>query len=427
MKRFVSGLVVALAIGQVGCGGDSPQPKTADSAKTAKPGVQPGASDVSSAAKEAYERGWKAWLAGDLPAAKKAFGEAASADAKSGAPHHGLGVVAEAQGDRSTAQQEFRTAFTLKPDFEVAMGAYAMSLVHAGHPGEAETFLNDKKAKTPNSPRITTYLAEVKSIQGDHGTAQALAQDALRMDPDFKEAMVTIARDHYRAHKMDLARYALQAMLEGFGDASPPRDKDNAEAHLLRGLIAKEAGQRPLAMNDFEAALKTRPDLVEALIQLGIMRLEAGNAQEAMPLLESAVRYAPKDANAHLNLGDAYRLLGRPADARREFETALAQDSSLLMAHYNLGLMYLFSPNVPGSNPKDQVAAAIKELEAFKSMRPAKSPQGEDVDELLSRAKAKQAELSQAGGGGEGSAPPAAAAAPPADAKKTDAKPAGKK
>ncbi len=46
-----------------------------------------------------------------------------------------------------------------------------------------------------------------------------------------------MARDHYRARKLDLAKYALQAMLEGFGESSPARDKDNAEAHLLRGLM----------------------------------------------------------------------------------------------------------------------------------------------------------------------------------------------
>jgi Tfp pilus assembly protein PilF len=405
------------------CGGDAKEVKApantvgdGGTASTGTPGEtpgadQPGASDLEGSAKSAYERGWKAWLEGDLQTAKKHFQEAAAADSKAPAPHYALGVVLERLGDKSGAQMEYRAAFTLKPDYDYAIGAYALMLANGGSKSEAETFMADKKAKYPNSARIATYYAEVKSINGDHGSAQQLAQDALRMDPDFKEAMVCIARDNYRARKMELAKYALQAILEGFGDQSPPRDKDNAEAHLIRGLIAKEEGKRPLAMKDFEAAVKRRPDMVEALIQLGVMRLEAGNANDALPLLESATRFAPNSANAHLNLGDCYRLLGRIPEARKEFDTALAQDSSLAMAHYNLGLLYLFSPSVPGTNAKEQVAIAIKELELFKQTRGAKSlpgSAGDDVDELLSRAKAKQNDLNQA------SAPAAPASGAPA-------------
>ena len=76
---------------------------------------------------------------------------------------------------------------------------------------------------------------------------------------------------------MDLAKYALQAVLEGFGDATPARDKDNAEAHLLRGLIMRESGSRIVALKDFEDATKRRPDLVEALVQ---PRLDAARGRQ---------------------------------------------------------------------------------------------------------------------------------------------------
>ena len=110
-------------------------------------------------------------------------------------------------------------------------------------------------------------------------------------------------------------------ILDGFGDSSPARDPNNAEAHLLRGLIEKAAGQRVAALADFEAARMSRPDMVDALIQVGVMKLEAGNVIQALPLLETAVRYAPNAALAHLNLGDAYRLDGRrDRCCRRRFD-----------------------------------------------------------------------------------------------------------
>ena len=347
------------------------------------------------AAKASYDRGWAAWQAGDLHGAKAAFIDATQKDSRAPAPHYSLGVVLERLGQVPDAQQEYRAAYTFKPDYELAMGAYGLSLAYSGHPGEADTFLTDKHSRNPNSAAISTYLSMVKSAEGDSGNAQQFAQDALRLDPNNKDAMMAIARDHYRAHRMDLALYALRAILDGIGDASPPRDKDNAEGHLLRGLIEKQDGKRAAAMIDFQAAQTKRPDLVEATIQLGVMKLEAGNAAEATPLLETAVKFAPTNPIAHVNLGDSYRLSGRTADAKRELETSLQLDSTLAVAHYDLGLLYLTSPSVPGFQPLDQVAQAIKELETYKTMRGGKQTPGQtdDVDDLLSRAKAKQAEL----------------------------------
>ncbi len=115
-------------------------------------------------------------------------------------------------------------AFNAKSDNEIAMGAYALNLAHTGHQGEADTFLTDKHQSNPKSARLEAYLAEVKSLEKDSGSAQQLAQDALRLDPNFKDAMIVIARDHYRAGRTDLAKYAITAVLDGFGQASPARD-----------------------------------------------------------------------------------------------------------------------------------------------------------------------------------------------------------
>lgn len=375
-----------------------------------------GTSGLEGAAKSAYEKGWQAWLSGDLQGAKKGFQEAQSLAPKSPSPPYSLGIVQERLGDLAGAQMSYRSAFTASPEHEISMCAYALSLASSGHGGEADTFLKDKLGKNDKSPRLTTCAAEVKSIQKDHGSAQQLAQDALRFDPDFKDAMVTIARDHYRARKLDLAKYALQAILDGFGDASPARDKDNAEARTLRGLIYREGGARAVALQDFEVAVRKRPDMVEALVNLGSMRLEAGNANDAVPVLESAVRFGPNNAIAHLNLGDAYRLQGKYDQAKKEFDQALSLDSSLAAAHYDLGLMYLTAPTIPGTSAGSQVDTALKELETYKTMRGPKAPMGVDdqIDDLIARAKAKQAEIKNAVAQPAAAAPAASGSAAPA-------------
>ncbi|HEY3817162.1 MAG TPA: tetratricopeptide repeat protein [Polyangiaceae bacterium] len=409
-----AGVVVSLGLSAAACGGSTPTPKVS-TAKSAAPvstspapapastkGQQVAAlaapsanSELSGDAKTAYDKGFQAWTAGDLQAAKAAFMDAASRAPRAGSPRYSLGCVLERLGDNQGALDAYRASYSASSKYEVSMGAYALLLARTGRGSEAEQFLGSKQSQTPDSARILSYLAEVKSIEGDSPGAQQLAQQALAKQPDFKDAMVVIARDYYRSHKWDLAKYALQAILDG-DDAIPPRDKGNPDGLLVRALIERESGDRKQALVDFEQASARRPDMFEAYINLGEMKLEAGNATEAQRPLEKAVRYAPNVPIAHLDLGDCYRLLGRPADAKKEFDTALGMDSTLAGAHYDLGLLYLFSPNVPGVSGQDaQLAKAIQELETYRSMRSARAAKGpgDDVDELLSTAKRKQSEL----------------------------------
>ena len=126
-------------------------------------------------------------------------------------------------------------------------------------------FLQAKRGALPNSAGVIAALAEVKSNGSSviRRSAQQLAQEALKKNSDYRPAMVTIARDHYRNRRLDLALYALQAIFDGFGDENPPRDRTTREAHYLRGIILKEEGRRTAPMNEFKAAVAGRPDLVE--------------------------------------------------------------------------------------------------------------------------------------------------------------------
>jgi tetratricopeptide (TPR) repeat protein len=419
------------------CGGNTPPPAkapqsepapAAEAAPAAAPQEQaatpvaapPASVELSGGAKESYERGFQSWRSGDLQAARAAFSDAAGRGSDAAAPRYSLGCVLERLGSTQEALDAYRGAFTANPRYDAAMGAYALLLARMGHTAEAEQFLNQKRAALPDSNAIVAFLAEVKSIEGDSPGCQLLAQQILTKQPDSKDAMIVIARDYYRNHRWDLARYALQAILDGPDDGSiPPRDKGNPVALLVRGLIERESGQRKQAIVDFEQAVQRRPDLFEGYVNLGEMKLEAGNATEAQGPLEKAVRYAPNVAVAHLDLGDCYRLLGRAADSRKELATALTIDSTLVGAHYDLGLLYLFSPSMPGMvDQDDQLAKAIQELETYKSMRGAKVAKGagDDVDELLNTAKRKRSELQlKKQAAAAPAAPPASLPAAPAN------------
>lgn len=353
----------------------------------------PDGPQLTTAGMTAMQQGTGAYVTGDLETARGFYRQATQSDPLSAHAFHALAVVEERLRDLN-AESSYQRAIALSPKFEPAIIAYSLLLIRRQKYADAERLLTEKRAALGRSAAITAALAEVKSLQKDTGSAQRLAQEALKINPDYRPAMVVIARDHYRNRRLDLALYALTAILDGFGDENPARDKDNPEAFLLRGLILREQGQLGGAMDQFRKSLQRRPDFVEARTQLATMLLEAGNAQEALMLLEGALKYDSFSTPIHLGLGDTYRLLGRYTDAKREFEWVVMREPALPQIHYNLGLLYLFAPSIPGMTPKQQVAEAIKELKRFQEVR--RKSDRDDSEELLQRAKLKEGELAAA-------------------------------
>ncbi len=387
-------------------GEQGPQTATVDEPSSAR-AVSAPRPEMSAKAKEAHEAGLKAFAAGDLAGARTQFQAATAADDKAFQAFYSLGVVAERQGQPAAALTAYQRSIEIVPDYEPAIVAYGVLQAKQGGADRAAAYLKEQAGKFPESAAITAALAEVRSIQGDHGEAQRLAQDALKKNPDYRPAMVTLARDHYRSRRLDLALYALTGILDGFGPENPPRDKDNAEARLIRGLIYREKNRRKLAIDELTRAVELRPDLVEARLQLATYMLEAGNAQGALPHLESAVRYDNGNVLAHLNLGDAYRLLDRPQEAQRELEWVAKAAPNRPEVHYNLGLLYLLSKPIPGMTEKQMTEKAIEHLELYKTRGVRGGP--DDAEELISRAKSKKALLEAAEQEAAAAAQPAAA------------------
>lgn len=399
--RGVPGLFGALALGFLAaCSGSAANApaKTAknaagnESAAEAEPTRTPAGPAMVGAAASAYAAGMEAFKNGDLDGASQQFNKAIQSDPRAYPAQVALGVVQERRGEMARALESYNAALAVAGDFGPAIQAKVHLLLAMGRAADAETFVRGLAAKFPDSAAVLAGQAEVASARGDSPSAQELAQRALKKDPDYRPAMVTLARDHYRSRRLDLALYTLTAILDGYGPENPPRDKNNADAHMLRALILKEQGKRKAAIEELGNVLMLRPDLVEARLHLATFMLEAGNAAEARPLLEDALKYDPSNVLVHLNLGDAYRLLGKPKDALDHLTWVSRKDPSMAQAEYNQGLVYLFSASVPGVTEEQAVDRAIESFEHFKKLEPrAARGAGDDVDELIARARNKKA------------------------------------
>ena len=381
-------------------------------------------------AAQQYMAGMQAFQSGVLDVAEAQFEKATATDPKAYQAYYSLGVVRERKNNSTGALSAYAKAIGIVPAYEPAIVAYGVLTAREGNVDEAEQYLNGRLAKMDRSAAVTTALAEVKSMRGESGAAQRLAQESLKINPDYRPAMIVLARDHYRSRRLDLALYALQGILDGYGPENPPRDKNNPEALLLRGLIHKERNERAAAMDDFRHALEVRPDLVEVRVHLAGYLLESGNAVEAAPHLEWALRYDRDNLLARLNLGDAYRLLGKTNEAKQQLEWVATKDPKLPQVQYSLGLLYLFSDSIPGVTPKDAAAKAISALEEFKRLRPRSvTGQSDDSDELITAAKSKKAVIesqeAEAASAKAQAVQPKPVENPPANADSKGSKPSG--
>jgi Tfp pilus assembly protein PilF len=442
----------AAAVGTTTTADPTEAPPKVDTVTAEAPPPPPAPNDKSKLegdARAAYDKGVAAYNAGDLAGAAQGFQQAISIENKAYEAYYALGFTYERMGKGSDALEQYRTAYKLNANFDAAVAAYGFLVYKQGSRSEAEKFLEDQAAKSPKALGVKTALAEVKSLNGDSSRAQELAGEVLTVEAKYEDAMVLIARDHYRRGRTDLASYVLSAILDGQqtqeekekglpAKASPPRAPTNAGAHLLRGIMLQKQGERLAAAKWFASAAKLRPDLVEAQLQLGFIRLEANDAEGALDPLKHAVTYSAGNVEAHLALGDAYRLFGgKGAEAKKEYLWVVAAAGApaklKALSQYNLGLLYFLTPGLDGMTDVQRYDKCVEYWNQYKAAKGTASEASwpADADELIEQARRARNAAAAATGGAGGASPKAASsggakpvAATPAPSASAPTKPA---
>ena len=134
------------------------------------------------------------------------------------------------------------------------------------------------------------------------------------------DTLVQTGLQQLQAGETATARTTFQNVLE--------LDPENAYAHYNLGLIAQEAGKDALAVEHYDAALKTAADFGSALYNKGIL-LETSDLEGAVDLYRQAVEADPELAAAHMRLGFALLHLGETEEAEEALSTGVELDPSM--------------------------------------------------------------------------------------------------
>ena len=109
-------------------------------------------------------------------------------------------------------------------------------------------------------------------------------------------------------------------------------------AHNNLGLVLWQKGKPREAIEQYEQALKIKPDYAEAHDNLGAALVRLGKLQEAAEQIEQALRIEPGDAAAENNLGAVLARAGKFEQAITHYTQALKINPRSAEAHCNLGL-----------------------------------------------------------------------------------------
>ena len=154
----------------------------------------------------------------------------------------------------------------------------------------------------------------------------------------------------------------------------------------LGSILFLTPGRLPEAVQEFEAAVRAKPDLAEGHDNLGnALAQTPGRLPEAITEYREALRINPSFPEAHNNLGNALsQIPGRLPEAVAEYQEALRINPNFANAHFNLGNVLA---HIPGGLPE-----AIREYQAALRIEPGSAKAHDNLGNTLAQVPGRLAE-----------------------------------
>ena len=193
---------------------------------------------------------------------------------------------------------------------------------------------SDENPLNPNHPPVRVRGGNRSTDEMCHLWLQVLPVnfDPAKGDPrmDLQEAL---ARHNIGKNLQDFeAHYNLAAMLQAKNQMDAAIDEyetavrlrpDDAVANNGLGAALLAYGQPRPATAVLRIAIEARPDYAEAHYNFGIALTQMGDMESAAEQFRTVLKLQPNDANAEANLGAALAELQRYPEAKLHFERAL--------------------------------------------------------------------------------------------------------
>jgi len=313
---------------------------------------------------ENYRIGVELFNAGQLPEAHDAFVKVLSIDRAHASSLTYLARIAEAQNDPTRALSQVEASLAVEPKDPDAIRLKVSLLRASGRYDDALRFIDDSSARFTAADEqekkkgFLTDRLEILNERGDYGTVLKDGKAVLFLDPTNADAMREIGRAYVGMRRPGLARYVFKNALE---------IKPDARIYYFLGNLENDDGDYKLAIADYQKAVETDPTLAAAYNNLAILNQKAGNHPDAIKNLTRALELRPQWDRTRLNLANSYRHEKDYKQAEATYMDVVQRNPKLAESYYNLGILYLEN-EVPGYEPEDRYALAVKNFSTYRDL-----------------------------------------------------------
>ncbi|OOZ41579.1 hypothetical protein BOW53_03460 [Solemya pervernicosa gill symbiont] len=227
---------------------------------------------------------------GDLERAIELLESATSAPQENAQHLKDLGNAYASAGKGEAAENAFRTAINVDPDFFAAHANLGNSLLARGEPEQAITCYQTAISLRPEIPQLHDNLGTALRSKGDLRAAAEAYQKALDIAPTLLTARI----------------------------------------NLGNVLIDQKQYQRAITL--FSDISEQHPNIPDAFVGLGIAQMWLDQFEAALTAFNHAVKLNPRLIDIHFKLGQIYNALHRLPEAKKALIRAIELNASHLGA-----------------------------------------------------------------------------------------------
>ena len=234
-----------------------------------------------------FERGKKAFEAGDFNKARLDFKNALRIDQKDAVMWVWLGKSERAAGQISQAFSAFSEALELAPTNIEALKNKAQLLIAAGKIDEAKEIAAMAVKAQPNDAGILVLTGTLKQRDGDLEGAAADARAALAKEPGHIEASALSALVLADSGDVKGAESVLNQAIE--------KHPDELSVRILLGRLYDKVGDHERAIEVLRGLVEAKPDEKAYRLQLASYLVRFKRVDDAEKVLRDALAAIPND------------------------------------------------------------------------------------------------------------------------------------
>ena len=209
---------------------------------------------------------------------------------------------------------------------------HAQAAIDRGDVATAEVVLQNEVARTPASAVAQQRLGAVYFLEGRFADAKACFNRALKLDPDYVDAIIGLGQVEAQEGDPESARKRFETAIE--------IDPNRTQAHFSLGSVLQIMGQTDPALAEYFRALECEPNLAEASRCIAAIQLSRNQPEQALSRLDRVLEMSADDGEARFLRGRARLALGHGEPALADLQSAVRALPGRADIYYHLALAF---------------------------------------------------------------------------------------